>query len=267
MSEFPINLGDEGPMIRFAKVTKMYGEITALDEISFDIFKHEIVSIIGPSGSGKSAVLRLLMALEEVSAGVIYIEGEPLTHMPKNGRLVPASKNYLKRQRTKVGMCFQHFNLFPHLTALENCMEGPVYVLKLSKQEARERAWDLLDTVGLSHRAHQHPDQLSGGQQQRVAIARALAMRPQVLLLDEFTSALDLESIDKVLNVIRQIKEDHHLTVLIVTHRLGFAREISDHVLVFHDAKIIEQGPPSEIFFSPRDERTRQFLRMAYHAR
>ncbi len=260
MSEFPLHLGDGAPMIRFSRVTKQYGELRVLDELDLEVSANELVSIIGPSGSGKTTVLRLLMTLEEVSDGVIYVEGEPLTHMPKSGQLVLASQAYLRRQRSKIGMCFQHFNLFPHMTALENCMEGPVHVLKLSKQEARERALNLLDMVGLSDKTGQHPVRLSGGQQQRVAIARALAMRPKVLLLDEVTSALDPEVIGEVLNVIRKLKAEHQLTVLMVTHQMGFAKEISDRVCFFYDGKIAEDGPPSQIFDSPRNPRTRQFL-------
>src|SRR5690606_13056283 len=160
-----------------------------------DVAEGEMVSIIGPSGSGKTTVLRLLMTLEDVTEGVIYVDGEPLNMMERNGKLVPANRRHIRKVRGKIGMVFQHFNLFPHMTALENCMEGPVQVLGLPKAEARERGAELLDMVGLGDKKDQHPARLSGGQQQRVAIARALAMRPRVLLLDEVTSALDPEVI------------------------------------------------------------------------
>lgn len=260
MNEYPTRLGDDAPMVRFSKVSKRYGELTVLNELDLDVSANEMISIIGPSGSGKTTVLRLLMTLEEISDGVIYVEGEPLTHMVKDGQLVPANQAYLRQQRSKIGMCFQHFNLFPHMTALENCMEGPIQVLRLSKQEAEERSLDLLDMVGLSDKRDQHPIRLSGGQQQRVAIARALAMRPKVLLLDEITSALDPEVIGEVLNVIRKLNAEHNLTVLMVTHQMGFAKEISDRVCFVYNGKIAEAGPPSQIFDAPQNPRTKQFL-------
>ena len=189
MDDFPANLGPDAPMVRFSRVSKLYGDLTVLDRLELDVAANEMVSIIGPSGSGKTTVLRLLMTLEEVSDGVIYVEGEPLTHMARDGALVRASQRHLRRLRNKIGMVFQHFNLFPHMTALGNCMEGPVQVLGLAKDEAEARAVELLDMVKLSDKKDQHPARLSGGQQQRVAIARALAMRPRIMLLDEVTSA------------------------------------------------------------------------------
>ena len=260
MNDSPESLGDGAPMVRFAGVSKRYGDLTVLDRLELDVAANEMVSIIGPSGSGKTTVLRLLMTLEEVSDGVIYVEGEPLTHMARNGALVRADHRHLRRLRNKIGMVFQHFNLFPHMTALGNCMEGPVQVLGLAKDEAEARAVELLDMVGLSDKKDQHPARLSGGQQQRVAIARALAMRPRVMLLDEVTSALDPEVIGEVLAVIRQLNSEHNLTMLMVTHQMGFAREISDRVCFFHSGQIEEQGPPAQIFGDPRSPRTRQFL-------
>ncbi|MGF1527343.1 MAG: ectoine/hydroxyectoine ABC transporter ATP-binding protein EhuA [Candidatus Competibacterales bacterium] len=247
-------------MVRFANVTKRYGALTVLDALNLDIAPNEMVSIIGPSGSGKTTVLRLLMTLETLDEGVIYVDGQPLTHMPRGHRLVKASRRHLRQGRMNIGMVFQHFNLFPHLTALENCMEAPVQVLGLSKAEARERSLELLALVGLAEKRDEHPARLSGGQQQRVAIARALAMRPKVMLLDEVTSALDPEVIGEVLNVIRQLNRDHHLTMLMVTHQMGFAKEISDRVCFFFDGHIVEQGAPEQLFGSPENERTRQFL-------
>lgn len=257
---FPLVLKGDQPMVRMAKVTKRFGSFTVLDQLDLDIAANEIVSIIGPSGSGKTTVLRVLMTLEGIQEGVVYIDGEPLTHMEKNGDLVPANNRYLRRKRSAIGMVFQHFNLFPHMTALENCMEAPVRVLRLSKSEARERALGLLDMVGLSDKVDQHPVRLSGGQQQRVAIARALAMRPKVILFDEVTSALDPEVIGEVTSVIRKLAAEHDLTMILVTHQMGFAREISDRVCFFYGGKIVEQGPPEQLIGNPQNPRTKRFL-------
>jgi polar amino acid transport system ATP-binding protein len=247
-------------VVRFLGVTKRYGPLTVLDELDLDVARNERVAIIGPSGSGKTTVLRMLMTLERINEGVIEVGGEPLTHMYRNGDLVPADERHLRRIRSKIGMVFQHFNLFPHMTALQNCMEAPVYVLGLSKSEARARAEELLEMVGLADKKDHYPSQLSGGQQQRVAIARALAMRPQIMLFDEVTSALDPELVGEVLTVIRKLGEEHDLTMLMVTHQMGFAKEFADRVCFFYAGKIAEQGPPSEIFINPRNERTQQFL-------
>ncbi len=260
-SNFPLEItGEDRPMVSFKKVRKAYGPLVVLDDLDLDVKAGEMVSIIGPSGSGKTTVLRMLMTLEEINGGVIYIDGKPLTHMPKGDVLVPASPRYLRERRVDIGMCFQHFNLFPHMTALENCMEGPVQVLGLNKNEARERSEELLELVGMIDKKDQHPSRLSGGQQQRVAIARALAMRPKVMLFDEVTSALDPEVIGEVTNVIRKLVSEHNLTMLMVTHQMGFARDISDRVCFFYGGKIEEQGPPAELFGHPKTERTQKFL-------
>jgi polar amino acid transport system ATP-binding protein len=250
----------DAPMVRFKEVTKRYGELVVLDRLDLDVGRGEKVAIIGPSGSGKTTVLRMLMTLERINDGVIEVDGRPLTHMERNGQLVPASERYLRKVRGDIGMVFQHFNLFPHMSARQNCMEAPVHVLGLSKAEARERAEDLLNMVGLGDKMDHYPGQLSGGQQQRVAIARALAMRPKVMLFDEVTSALDPELVGEVLNVIRKLGEEHDLTMLMVTHQMGFAREFADRVCFFYAGRIAEQGPPEEIFTNPNNERTRQFL-------
>ena len=260
LSSYPLSLpADDKPMVRFHNVTKRYGSLTVLGNLYLDVAEGEMVSIIGPSGSGKTTVLRMLM-LERIQGGVIYLDGEPLTHQDINGKLVPASNKYLRMARKPVGMCFQHFNLFPHMTALQNCMEGPVQVLGMSKQDARERSEELLELVGLIDKKDEHPSRLSGGQQQRVAIARALAMRPKVLLLDEVTSALDPEVIGEVTEVIKGLVSAHNLTIMMVTHQMGFAREISDRVCFFYDGKIEEQGTPADLFDNPRRKRTQQFL-------
>jgi polar amino acid transport system ATP-binding protein len=253
-------------MVRFDKVSKRYGSLTVLDELDLEIGRGEKVSIIGPSGSGKTTVLRMLMTLESINDGVIWVEGEPLTHMHKNGKLVTADTAHVRRIRSKIGMVFQSFNLFPHMTAMANCIEAPMTVLGLKRADAEARAAELLEMVGLGQKKGHYPSQLSGGQQQRVAIARALAMRPKIMLFDEVTSALDPELVGEVLEVIRRLGREHDLTMLMVTHQMGFAKEFSDRVCFFHQGKICEQGPPNELFGAPKNERTRQFLRAVLEA-
>jgi polar amino acid transport system ATP-binding protein len=255
-----------GPMVRFDAVRKRYGPLTVLDDLKLDIAANEKVALIGPSGSGKTTVLRMLMTLERIDGGVIWVDGEPLTHMERNGRLVPADQRHLRRVRAKIGMVFQQFNLFPHMSAIRNCMEAPMRVLGLSRKDAGARAAELLEMVGLSDKKDHYPSQLSGGQQQRVAIARALAMRPKVMLFDEVTSALDPELVGEVLNVIRKLGTEHNLTMLMVTHQMGFAKEFADRVCFFYQGRIAEEGPPDRIFVQPREERTRQFLRAVLEA-
>ena len=262
MSAYPLELPEgDRPMVRFMNVVKSYGSLVVLDQLNLDIERGEMVSVIGPSGSGKTTVLRMLMTLETINGGVIYVDGKPLTHMERNGVLVPADEQHLRRMRASIGMCFQHFNLFPHMTALQNCMEGPVQVLGMSKKDARERSEELLTMVGMIDKKDQHPSRLSGGQQQRVAIARALAMRPKVMLFDEVTSALDPEVIGEVTNVIRNLVAEQDLTMLMVTHQMGFARDISDRICFFFKGRIEEQGPAEQFFTNPERERTKQFLR------
>ncbi|BCH34909.1 putative amino-acid ABC transporter ATP-binding protein y4tH [Mesorhizobium sp. L-8-10] len=255
------------PIVRFENVIKRYGALTVLDGLNLEIGRNEKVSIIGPSGSGKTTVLRMLMTLERINGGVIYVDGEPLTHELRNGKMVPASERHLRHVRGKIGMVFQHFNLFPHLTALQNCTEAPVSVLGLPKKQAEDRAAELLEMVGLGDKKGHYPIQLSGGQKQRVAIARALAMRPKVMLFDEVTSALDPELVGEVLNVIRKLGTEHDLTMLMVTHQMGFAKEFSDRVCFFYGGKIVEQGSPDQLFNNPQNERTQQFLSAVLEAR
>jgi ectoine/hydroxyectoine ABC transporter ATP-binding protein len=257
-------LPEDGPDgadgIRFDGVVKRFGDNVVLRELDFAVAPGERVTLIGPSGSGKTTILRLLMTLEKVNAGVIWVGGEPLSHMRKGGRLVPADERHLRRIRGDIGMVFQQFNLFPNMSVLRNITEAPVHVRGLSRDEANERARGLLDLVGLSDKENAHPSQLSGGQQQRVAIARALAMQPKVLLLDEVTSALDPELVAGVLDVLRDIANETDITMLCVTHEMGFARDVSNRVLMFDQGQIVEEGTPEKIFSEPENQRTQDFL-------
>mgnify|MGYP003564140763 CR=1 FL=1 len=254
------------PMVTFDHVSKRYGDLVVLDNLCLSVAANEKVAIIGPSGSGKTTVLRLLMTLERINDGVIYVDGQPLTHEHKGGELVPASHAHLRHMRGSIGMVFQHFNLFPHMTALQNCMQAPVTVLGLSRAEAHERAADLLAMVGLADKMSHYPSQLSGGQQQRVAIARALAMRPKIMLFDEVTSALDPELCGEVLNVIRDLGQQHNLTMLMVTHQMGFAKEFADRICFFDGGKIEEEGDARTFFENPQNPRTQQFLKAVMQA-
>jgi polar amino acid transport system ATP-binding protein len=249
-------------MVRFDGVVKRFGDQTVLDGLDLRVARGEKVTLIGPSGSGKTTILRLLMTLERVTEGTIHVNGKPFSHMPTGtgGPLVPADERYLAGPRRRIGMVFQQFNLFPHMKVLENVMEAPVHVLGLSREEAAERARELLDLVGLDDKGGEHPTRLSGGQQQRVAIARALAMRPDVLLLDEVTSALDPELVAGVLDVLRDITRTTDITMLCVTHEMGFARDVSDRVLMFDHGRVLESGPPEQLFEAPAHARTRAFL-------
>ncbi len=251
---------NEQAIIRFERVVKRFGDVTVLDELDFHVDKGEKVTIIGPSGSGKSTVLRILMTLEGIDEGVIHVAGKPLWHEERNGTLVPAGEAHLRRMRKEMGMVFQQFNLFPHMTVRRNITEAPIHVLKLSRQEARQRADEYLELVGLSEHADKFPSQLSGGQQQRVAIARALAMRPGIMLFDEPTSALDPELVGEVLTVIQRLAQEHDLTMLLVTHEMQFAKQISDRICFFDKGRVLEDGPPEQLFIEPREARTREFL-------
>ena len=248
-------------MIAFDKVVKQFGANVVLRELDFTVKPGEHVTLIGPSGSGKTTILRLLMTLEKANSGTIYVGEECLTHMERKGKLVPCDEKHLRRVRRRIGMVFQQFNLFPNMKVMQNLAEAPVRVLGLSKDEAAERARDLLELVGLSDKADAHPSQLSGGQQQRVAIARALAMRPDVLLLDEVTSALDPELVAGVLNVLKDIAKTTDITLLCVTHEMGFARDVSDRVLMFDQGVVVEEATPAKLFTDPDHQRTRDFLR------
>ncbi|AKE01434.1 amino acid ABC transporter ATP-binding protein (plasmid) [Rhodococcus erythropolis] len=247
--------------ISFEHVVKRFGTHTVLDHLDIAIERGERVALIGPSGSGKTTILRILMTLEKIDSGLVRVNGQPFSHEIKNGQLVPAGERYLRAARSKIGMVFQQFNLFPNMTVLENITEAQIHVLRRSKAEADARARELLALVGLADKEIAHPNTLSGGQQQRVAIARALAMDPDILLLDEVTSALDPELVADVLDVLRTIAATTDITMLIVTHEMGFARDVADRVLVFDAGKIVEEGPPEQIFDSPTQDRTRTFLK------
>lgn len=247
-------------IVRFEQVIKSFGDFKVLDELDFEVEPGEKVVIMGPSGSGKSTILRLLMTLETIQGGMIYIEDEPLWLEKRGDKMVPAKEKHLHHMRSKVGMVFQHFNLFPNMTVQRNITEAPVHVAGISRKEANQRADGLLEMVGLAEKRDSYPMQLSGGQKQRVAIARALAMRPRVLVFDEPTSALDPEMVGDVLQVIKDLADEHDLTMLIVTHEMSFAREAADRVCFFCDGKILEEGSPEQIFSNPSQERTQQFL-------
>ncbi|BCN36826.1 ectoine/hydroxyectoine ABC transporter ATP-binding protein EhuA [Alicycliphilus denitrificans] len=249
------------PLIRFEGVVKKYGQTTVLDNLNLEVRSGEKLSLIGPSGSGKTTILRILMTLEKIDGGCVWIGDEPLWHMPRNGSLVPADEKHLHAMRSQIGMVFQHFNLFPHMTAEENVSRPQQIVCGKPRAEADKLARQLLEQVGLGGKSGHYPAMLSGGQKQRVAIARALAMNPRIMLFDEVTSALDPEVVDEVLQVLRSISKETSMTMLMVTHEMSFAHEFSDRVLFLDGGKIVEEGPPDQIFRAPAEKRTQAFLR------
>jgi len=248
-------------MMRAEKLVKRFGNLTILDGVDITVKRGQVVVIIGPSGSGKTTFLRCINHLEKIDAGRIYIEGELIGYREVNGKLIEDKEATIAHIRSQIGFVFQRFNLFPHLTALENVIEAPIHVLREPKAVVTERAMALLSKVGLAEKAHVFPHKLSGGQQQRVAIARALAMNPKLMLFDEATSALDPELVGDVLKVMRQLAEEG-MTMVVVTHEMGFAREVADHVIFMDKGVIVEQGTPEQVFDTPQSERTRTFLRM-----
>jgi polar amino acid transport system ATP-binding protein len=254
------DISDKGAAgVRMRGVDKAFGPNVVLRELDLDVTPGERVVIIGPSGSGKTTILRVIMTLERIDAGTIEVGGRHLYHEEVNGRLKPASEKHIRSVRSSIGMVFQHFNLFPHMSALENIMLAPMKVHGKSQEEAREIGRELLAKVGLSEHANHTPGQLSGGQKQRVAIARSLATEPAVMLFDEVTSALDPELVGEVLRVMKLLAEEGR-TMLVVTHEMGFAREVSSHLIFLHQGVIEEEGQPSEVLSRPRSERLSQFL-------
>jgi len=245
------------PIIEIRNLTKSFGSNIVLVDFSTNIKKGEVVGIIGPSGSGKSTLLRCINFLEIADSGSIVIEGEEVGVGKDGEHTVPIGK--ITQLRTRVGMVFQQFNLFPHLTAIENILAGPKYVLKEGQADRETKAQKLLEMVGLAEKAGHFPEELSGGQQQRVAIARALAMNPEVMLFDEATSALDPEIVGEVLSVMRKLADDG-MTMLVVTHEMGFVRQVADRVIFMDEGKVVEEGTPSELFDSPKHPRTKEFL-------
>ncbi|QEX24948.1 histidine/lysine/arginine/ornithine ABC transporter ATP-binding protein HisP [Hypericibacter adhaerens] len=258
-------MGESTPALVVEDLHKRFGEIEVLKGVSLSAKVGDVIAMIGSSGSGKSTFLRCINLLETPDSGRVYVGGELIRMRPtRRGHAEPEDSKQVDRIRSRLGMVFQSFNLWSHMTVLENVMEAPVHVLKLPKAQARERAVALLGKVGIGDKGDFYPAHLSGGQQQRAAIARALAMEPQVMLFDEPTSALDPELVGEVLKVMRQLAEEGR-TMIVVTHEMGFAREVATEVLFLHQGRVEEQGPPSKIFKNPDSERCRQFLASRLH--
>lgn len=250
---------DAEVMLRMHDIHKSFGDLSVLKGIDIEVKRGEVLAIIGPSGSGKSTLLRCINKLETIDSGSIEIEGEFLADTDEHGVAEYADAKKSREILSHTGMVFQQFNLFPHMTVMENLIEAPMLVKGMKKAEILPYAKELLEKVGLADRAEYYPSQLSGGQQQRVAIARALAMKPKFMLFDEPTSALDPEMVREVLDVIKDLAKDG-MSMAIVTHEMGFAREVADRVLFIDEGKILEQGKPDDIFFHPKEERTKLFL-------
>ncbi|GAA0339632.1 amino acid ABC transporter ATP-binding protein [Actinoallomurus spadix] len=247
------------PLLRVEKVNKAFGTNHVLRDVSLDVHAGQVQCVIGPSGSGKSTLLRCVNRLEVPDSGHVYLDGQPMGYRWKGDTLREMTSSQLAVQRRQMGMVFQGFHLFPHRRVIENVIEGPVVVGGVGRATARERAMELLSKVGLADKAEAYPDSLSGGQQQRVAIARSLAMRPKLMLFDEPTSALDPELVGDVLAVMRDLA-DEGMTMVVVTHEMGFARDVADHVVFMDGGCVVEAGPPGHIFGAPEHERTRSFL-------
>ncbi|ALC20921.1 polar amino acid transport system ATP-binding protein [Streptomyces pristinaespiralis] len=247
------------PMVKAENVHKSFGHVKVLKGIDLEVAPREVFCLVGPSGSGKSTFLRCINHLEKINGGRLSVDGRLVGYREKGDKLYELKEREVAAQRRDIGMVFQRFNLFPHMTALANVMEAPVQVKGESKAVARERALKLLDRVGLADKAKNYPSQLSGGQQQRVAIARALAMEPKLMLFDEPTSALDPELVGEVLDVMRGLAEDG-MTMIVVTHEMGFAREVGDALVFMDDGVVVEAGHPRDVLGNPQHERTKSFL-------
>jgi polar amino acid transport system ATP-binding protein len=246
-------------MVKAEQVCKSFGALHVLKGITLEVGRGEVLCMVGPSGSGKSTFLRCINHLEQVNAGRLYVDGDLIGYRERGTKLHEMSPRDAAKQRREIGMVFQHFNLFPHRTALENVMEAPVQVKRVKKAAAIERAKDLLEQVGLSDKATAYPAQLSGGQQQRVAIARALAMDPKLMLFDEPTSALDPELVGEVLAVMKKLASEG-MTMVVVTHEMGFAREVANQLVFMDGGVVVESGNPREVLAKPQHERTKAFL-------
>lgn len=251
----------ELPIVEYKNIHKSFGDVDVLKGINLNIMPGEKIAIIGPSGSGKTTIIRMLMTLEQPTSGSILVSGKNLWQMEVKGELVPANEKHLSQVRGDIGMVFQHFNLFPHMTILENCMTAPIQVQKEDKESAKSRSIEILEKVGLGDKLDNYPNQLSGGQKQRVAMARALVMRPKVMLFDEVTSALDPELVEEVLEVIRDLAQDGEMAMVLVTHEMEFALDIADRVVFLDDGVIAENGKPSEVLEHSKNERLQSFLR------
>ncbi len=247
------------PLVSAQQVCKNFGSLQVLKGITLDVARGEVLCLVGPSGSGKSTFLRCINHLETVNAGRLYVDGELIGYHERGNKLHEMHPRDIAKQRRSIGMVFQRFNLFPHMTALDNVMEAPMQVQKRKKKDVAAQARDLLDRVGLADKARNYPAQLSGGQQQRVAIARALAMQPQLMLFDEPTSALDPELVGEVLDVMRQLAKDG-MTMIVVTHEMGFAREVGDQLVFMDGGVVVESGDPRSVLANPQHERTKAFL-------
>jgi polar amino acid transport system ATP-binding protein len=247
------------PMVKAEAVHKRFGHIEVLKGVSLEVHRGEVVCLLGVSGSGKSTFLRCINHLEKIDAGRLWVDGHMVGYKQVGERIHELRDHEICARRAEIGMVFQRFNLFGHMTALENVIEAPIHVRKMPRQQALDSARELLGRVGLIERMHSYPSQLSGGQQQRVAIARALAMQPKLMLFDEPTSALDPELVGEVLEVMKTLAQEG-MTMVVVTHEMGFAREAADRVVMMDDGKIIEEGAPADFFNHPCEERTRQFL-------
>lgn len=250
-------------IVKFERVNKYFGDLHVLNDINLEVLKNQVLVIIGPSGSGKSTLLRSINHLERVESGHLFVNGRMVGYIEKDGKLLEDSEKNIARQRMEIGMVFQRFNLFPHLTALENIMEAPIQVKKTSRKQAEEEAMQLLVRIGLTEKRDSYPNQLSGGQQQRIAIARALAMKPSLMLFDEPTSALDPEMIGEVLDVMKSIA--HETTMIVVSHEMGFARAAADRIIFMDEGSVIEDTTPEQLFSNPKEERTRLFLSKILH--
>jgi polar amino acid transport system ATP-binding protein len=248
-----------GPMVKAEGVHKRFGRLEVLKGITLDVMPGEVMCLLGPSGSGKSTFLRCINHLEKINSGRLSVDGELVGYREVGNKLHELRDSEIARKRAEIGMVFQHFNLFPHMTALDNVTCAPIRVKKVQREQARARAQELLDRVGLADKVGAYPAQLSGGQQQRVAIARALAMEPKLMLFDEPTSALDPELVDEVLQAMQRLAREG-MTMIVVTHEMGFARGVADSVVFMDEGVVVEAGTPAEVLANPRHERTRAFL-------